>query len=352
MKLSTNRVVGIIAVILAIVAALGLGQLRKEHFMAKAATDLLEVEYRHWICDEAKLLNDATEKTVEEYNKAWDEKYYAVVAVASVKRMVGWEETDYAAALGQKWGLGENDMILVLVEDGDWQVYMGDYIGAVMQDYHQQDFRLALDEPYYDGDFNGAVTAFYRQADVFYAEIAATNPQVDYDYYGWEAPAKRSWEFNSVLGVFLLIMGIFIVWAIVDGMRYRRYRRRYIVTNYVSPPPYYPVFWGRRHYHHHYYHRPAPPPPPRHHGGGYRPRPSQPRPSQSRPAQSRPSQSRPAQTSRPTGGFSGGGFRGGQRSTGGGGLRRSGSSGGSRSGGFGGSRGGGSRGGGLRGGRR
>ena len=88
MKLSTNRVVGIIAVVLAIVAAVVLGQMRKDHFLSKSPTELLEVEYRQWICDEAKLLDDATVKTVEQYNAAWDEKYYAVVAVASVERMV------------------------------------------------------------------------------------------------------------------------------------------------------------------------------------------------------------------------------------------------------------------------
>ena len=56
MKLSTNRVVGIIAVVLAIVAAVALGQMRKEHFLSKSPTELLEVEYRQWICAEAKLL--------------------------------------------------------------------------------------------------------------------------------------------------------------------------------------------------------------------------------------------------------------------------------------------------------
>ena len=324
MKLSTNRVVGIIAVVLAIVAAVVLGQVRKEHFLSKSPTELLEVEYRQWICDEAKLLDDAAVKTVEQYNEAWDEKYYAVVAVASVERMVGWNETDYAAALGQKWGLGENDMILVLVEDGDWQVYMGDYVGAMMQDYQQQKLRQALDSAYYDGDFDGAVTAFFRQCDVFYGQIDPAHKSGAYYGGDWYAPVEHGKEAGGgIVGVIFLILAIFVVWVLLDRVRYTRYRRRYILPGIVAPVRYYPIFWGRSLYRP-ARPRPVAPPPPM--GGGY---------------QSRPTQSRPM-NNRPTGGFNGGGFSGGRRS--GSSVRRS--SGGSRSsrGGFGG--------GGFRGGRR
>ena len=324
MKLSTNRVVGIIAVVLAIVAAVVLGQMRKDHFLSKSPTELLEVEYRQWICDEAKLLDDATVKTVEQYNAAWDEKYYAVVAVASVERMVGWNETDYAAALGQKWGLGENDMILVLVEDGDWQVYMGDYVGAMMQDYQQQKLRQAIDEPYYDGDFDGAVTAFFRQADVFYGQIDPAHKSGAYYGGDWYAPVEHGKEAGGgIVGVIFLILMIFVVWVLLDRVRYTRYRRRYILPGIVAPVGYYPIFWGRSLYRP-ARPRPVAPPPPM--GGGYQPRPNQSRP----------------MNNRPTGGFNGGGFSGGRRS--GSSVRRSSGGGRSSRGGFGG--------GGFRGGRR
>lgn len=331
MKLSTNRVVGIIAVVLAIVAAVVLGQMRKDHFLSKSPTELLEVEYRQWICDEAKLLEDATVKTVEKYNAAWDEKYYAVVAVASVERMVGWNETDYAAALGQKWGLGENDMILVLVEDGDWQVYMGDYVGAVMEDYQQQKLRQAIDEPYYDGDFDGAVTAFFRQCDVFYGQIdPAHKSNGYYSDSEWYAPTDHGKEAGGgIVGVVFLILMIFVVWVLIDRARYTRYRRRYVVPGIVPPVAYYPIFWGRSLYRP-ARPRPVAPPPPM--GGGYQPRPNTP---------PRPNQSRPM-NNRPTGGFNGGGFSGGRRS--GSSVRRSSGGGRSSRGGFGG--------GGFRGGRR
>ncbi len=329
MKLSTNRVVGVIAVVLAIVAAVALGQVRKEHFLSKEPTELLNVEYRQWICDEADLLDKTTEQTVEQYNAAWDEQHYAVVAVATLERLNGWDSEDYAAALGQQWGLGENDMILLLVENGDWQVYMGDYVGAMMEDYQQQKLRQAIDAPYYEGDFDGAVTAFFRQADVFYAQLDPSNKSGGWygEDTGWYASVDHGKEpGGGIVGVVFLILMIFVVWVLLDRVRYTRYRRRYLRPGVIGviAPRYYPIFWGRSLY------RPARPAPPPPAGGAYRP------------GQSRPVQSRPVQSSRPAGGgFNGGGFGGGRRSSGG---FKSGGSGRSSRGGFGG--------GGFRGGRR
>ena len=247
-----------------------------------------------------------------------------MVAVASVERMVGWDETDYAAALGQKWGLGENDMILVLVEDGDWQVYMGDYVGAMMQDYQQQKLVQALDSAYYDGDFDGAVTAFFRQCDVFYGQIDPAHKSGAYYGGDWYAPVEHGKEAGGgIVGVIFLILMIFVVWVLLDRVRYTRYRRRYILPGIVAPVRYYPIFWGRSLYRP-ARPRPVAPPPPM--GGGYQPRPNQSRP----------------MNNRPTGGFNGGGFSGGRRS--GSSVRRSSGGGRSSRGGFGG--------GGFRGGRR
>ena len=105
-------------------------------------------------------------------------------------------------------------------------------------------------------------------------------------------------------GVLLLIIAIFVIWMLLDRVRYNRYQRR---STYVVGAPrtvYYPVFWGRQ--------RVAPPPP--HHAppphAAPRPTPHQ---SVSRHRSTPPRQSTPSGGS----GFSGGGF-GGNRSRGGG----------------------------------
>lgn len=353
MKFFSKRSVAWVVLVLAVVGSVCIGLARRDSFIAKEPTDLLDVEYRQWICDEADLLNNATETLIDQYNAQWDEKYYAVVAVASIRQHTGWDGQEYAASLGQRWGLGSNDMILLLVEEGDWQVYCGDSVGAYMTDTQQQALRQAIESTYYDGDFDAAVTAFFRQADVFYGQYAQQGGSYYDDYSGgsgWyaETPSTVTTGGVSIFGVVMMIVAILVVWIIIDKMRYNRYRRRY-AAGVIPSVVYRPIFWGRR--------RPVVPPPPRppkraHHApspprpqsprhssgsprapyGGSTPRP----PRSSAPKPPRSNASRPPRSSGGSrGSFSGGGFGGGSRS-GGSRPRSGGSRGGFGGGGFGG----------------
>ena len=119
MKFFEKRGVALVVLVLAIAGAVFIGQSRKDGFIAKKPTELLDVQYQDWICDEAGLLNGQTEQLIRDYNDSWNSKYYAITAVASIDHLTGWDAEDYAANLGEKWGLGRNDMILLLVKDGD-----------------------------------------------------------------------------------------------------------------------------------------------------------------------------------------------------------------------------------------
>lgn len=340
MKFFSKRTVAWVVLVLAVVGSVCIGLARRDSFIAKEPADLLDVEYRRWICDEADLLNNATETLIDQYNAQWDERYYAVVAVASIRQHTGWDGQEYAASLGQKWGLGSNDMILLLVEKGDWQVYCGDSVGAYMTDTQQQKLRQAIESTYYDGDFDAAVTAFFRQADVFYGQYAQQGGNYYDDYSGgsgWyaETPSTVATGGVSILGVVLMIVAILVVWIIIDKMRYNRYRRRY-AAGVIPTVVYRPIFWGRR--------RPIAPPPPRpprrpHHAPPP-PRPQPPRHGGGSPRPPRSSASPRSGASRPPrssggsrGNFGGGGFGGSSRS---GGSRGGGSRGGFGGGGFGG----------------
>ena len=147
------------------------------------------------------------------------------------------------------------------------------------------------------------------------------------------APLPTSVLMAFLFGAVLLVVGIFVVWILLDGLRYRRYRRRPVV---VGGPVYYPVFWGR---HPRPPRRPAPPRGPRPPmGGGPRPPmgggPRPPMGGGPRPGGSRPSTPRPSRPSgsRPSRSFGGGSRSGGFSGKGFGGSSRSG--GGSRGGGF------------------
>ena len=333
MKFFQKRAVAWVVLVLAVAASVCIGFARKDSFLAKEPTKLLDVQYRQWICDDADLLSDETKQMIERYNADWDQRYYAVVAVATVDHVTGWKEQEYAAALGQEWGLGKNDMILLLVKNGDWQVYCGDSVGQYMSDTQQNELRKAIESTYYNGDFNTAAQKFFRQADVLYSQFG----QQYSGYYGSDYGSNGSggWQGEtpfrvrsggvSLGGVVLLIVAIFVVWVLLDRLRYNRYRRRYMggpAIGVIPTVPYYPIFWGRTMRPR----APRPPHPPRQPydrgprppmgggfgsgprppaGGGYRPPRSTPRPGGS--FNSRP------------GGF-GGGSRGGRGSFGGGGF--------------------------------
>ncbi len=327
-KLFQNPIVAWAVLILAVVLACALGQVRRSSYEAKKTTELLDVKYYEWINDSAKLLSDSTESTLQEYNSTWNGKYYSVVAVATVSKLNGWTEEDYARALGEKWGLGAGDMLLLLVKDGNWYVACGDNVAKTMTDTQQTRLKQAIDEPYYKGNYDEAAVAFFRQADVFYAQAGISgggaSPAAQTEWNDYSQPQQAGHV--SIFKVILLIGAIFLVWAIIDRFRYNRYRRRAAV-NVAPAVSYYPIFWGRPT-------RAAAPPPPAAparpaappSGGVYhRPsstfRPSGSYSSSQRPTASRPSggstsrpgnTARPGSTSRPSG-FGKGGFGGGKR---------------------------------------
>ena len=338
MKFFEKRGIAFAALVLGIAAAVFIGQSRKAGYIENQPVTLPEVQYRQWICDEAGMLSETTKDAIHQYNDNWDSRYYAVIAVATADNITGWTPEEAAQKLGADWGLAANDMLLLMVRGDDYYVACGDNVLAALNSYDTMLARLkqAIEDPYYNGDFDGAALAFYRQADVFYGQAQMGSSGGSTDDGSWTAPAQpASAGGASVTGVILLIAAIFVVWMLLDAVRYSRYRRRYVVGAPVNVvrPVYYPVFWGRR------YAPPRPPRPPHQprppHGGAPRPprppmggaprppRPSAPRPNAPRPGGSRPSAPRPSRPSRP-GGFSGGGFGGGSRG------------GGSRGGGFGG----------------
>lgn len=316
MKFYQKRGFALVVLILAILGASVYG-------ISKKPASLPEVSHYNWICDQAGLLTQDARQTIQEYNTAWNKKYYAVAAVAAVDNIRGWKPEDYARELGAKWGLGANDMLLLLVKGGDWYVACGDDLADQMTDTQQTKLKTALDTPYYAGDYSQAAVDFFRQSDVVLAQTLGQNGshQQPAQNQGWQQPSAASGV--SIAGVVLLIVCIFVVWALLDRMRYNRYRRRPVVAG----PVYYPIFWGRRP------RAPRPPRPPRGPGGpmGGGPRP----PRSSGPRPSRSSGPRPGNYSRSSsGGFGGGSRSGGFGNRGGFGGGRS--SGGSRGGGFGG----------------
>ena len=232
MKFYQRRGVALVVLVLAILFASVYG-------FSKRPADLPEVEYYNWIADDAKLLSSDTENLIRTYNTQWNDKYYAVVAVATVDDIRGWSREDFVYDLGAEWGLGANDMLLLIVEDDHYYVGLGDNL-LVMTDTQESALRTALEESYYSGNYDAAVTSFFRQVDVFYAQMAASSVYQgpNYEWVGSDGGVG-----TSVFGVVLVVAVVFLVWAMLDKLRYNRYQRRVRVTPGIV---YYPIFWGRR----------------------------------------------------------------------------------------------------------
>ena len=131
MKFFEKRGIAFAALVLAIAAAVFIGQSRKAGYIEKQPSELPQVEYHQWICDDAGMLTDATKDAIRQYNSAWDSKYYAIVAVATVDSLTGWTPEEAALQLGADWGLGTNDMLLLIVRNDDYYVACGDNVQYV-----------------------------------------------------------------------------------------------------------------------------------------------------------------------------------------------------------------------------
>lgn len=311
--------------VLAVAAGILLGQIRKPDESQAPSTAI--VGTYTYVYDYAGVLTDETMAHIDAMNASLFAQTGAQLMVQTVSTTGGVDIVDYATDLGNEYGVGSrernNGLVLVLALDdmspsgllGDYGVSGGDGLYQYGQELTSLLYAY-MEEDFAAGDYDAAVR---KTADAYFdwfADFYGVSVRENYipavgdtysagnGYYtqntGYLPPAP-----DVIAARAMVMLGVLLVlWIILDGMRYSRYRRRYLRPGMGRPPVlYYPIFWGRPR-------RPRPPRPPR----------------------------RP-----PTGGgFSGGGSFG----RGPGGSRGSFGGGGSFGRGFGGSRGGGFRGGG------
>lgn len=357
MKALQKRPVAAVIMVLAIGVGILLGTLRAPDTSQAPSTAI--VGTYTYVYDYAGVLSDETMAHIDAMNASLFAQTGAQLMVQTVFTTDGEDIVDYATDLGNEYGVGSrernNGLVLVLALDdvsqsglpGDYGVSGGDGLynygqeltsllyANMEQDFAAGDYDAAVRktaDAYFQwfADFYGvsvrenyipAVRETYSAGDGYYTQAAGYLPP---------APGAVAAEVAAMLVVLV------VVWVILDGVRYSRYRRRYLRPGMGRPTVlYYPIFWGRPR-------RPRPP---------KRPRPPRP------PRSNQPPRRPPTGGSR-GGGFGGGSFGGSRGSFGGGGSfgrgfggsRGSFGGGGSFGRGFGGSRGGGFRGGGSRGG--
>ena len=331
MKFFQKRGVAIAVLILAILAS-GAWGLHKAPVVStpeggeKLDSSLSTAAFTQYVRDDAGVLSDKTEEAIGLYNANWDKMFGSIMAVVTVQSSDDLENTayDYAEAMQ----LGTNDAILLIAKQQQdyYLVASGDFYD-LLSSLSQSFVASCMEDGVQKGDYDAAVRSL----------CAALHVELSQQYQQSEAALDEA--ASRVMFIMILII-FFILWIALDGMRYRRYRRRYMMPGMGIPTVVYrPIFWGRR--------PPRSPRPPRSGGprppygggssGGNRRPPQPPR----RPSSSGGSFGGFGSTGR-GGGFGSGGSFGGFGSSRGGGFG-GGSFGGSRGGGF----GGGGRGGGF-----
>lgn len=373
MKVFQNRAVAAVLMVLAIAASVAIGQAKKPDLSVEPSTKV--VGSYTYTYDEAGVLSDKTMEHIDAMNASLFAQTGAQIMVKTVNSTNGQDILEYAIDLGNQYGVGDaernNGVVMVLALDnisasglqGDYGVVVGDGLtdygntfSSLQYQYLEDDFAAGN----YDAGVKKTVNAFFDWFADYYNVSIRENyiPAVSRNYstasgYHTETTGYVERSAGSIAGSFItLILVLFVIWMILDAMRWSRYRRRYLQPGMGIPTVWYrPVFWG------HSWYRPRPPrrpPPPR--GGGRGP--GGPRPPMGggpRPPMGGGRPNPPRGGSRPAPPRGGGSFGGSRGSFGGGGSfggsgRPSGGSrgsfggggsfGGSRGGSFGGSRGG------------
>ena len=331
MKFFQKRGVAIAVLILAILAS-GAWGLHKAPVVStpeggeKLDPSLSTAAFTQYVRDDAGVLSDKTEEAIGLYNANWDKMFGSIMAVVTTESANDIENAAYDYAIEMQ--LAENDAILVIAkQQQDYYLLASGDFYDLLSGLSQSFVASCMADNVQKGDYDAAVRSL----------CAALHVELSQQYQQSEAALDEA--ASRVMFIMILII-FFILWIALDGMRYRRYRRRYMMPGMGIPTVVYrPIFWGRR--------PPRGPRPPR--SGGPRP----PYGGGNSGGNRRPPQPprRPSSSGGSFGGFGstgrGGGFGSGG-SFGGFGSSRGGGFGGSRGGGF----GGGSRGGGFGGGGR
>ena len=233
-----NRTVAIIITALVVAGCLVYG-------FSKKPADLISVKENVWVADSANVLSGLTKDTVTSCNKTWDSSARSVVAVAAVKSTKGWDIEDYALSLGEKWGLGKNDMLLLLDVGGD--EYTVVYTASKIIADSDVDAALASSGfglSFAAGDYDAAVQRFFSALDGCYSSLSSGGGglALPHDLI-YDDSSYGSGLSAAVLIIIPLLILILLVSA-VDRARYRTWHGRYYGVK--GAPVFIPIlFWHR-----------------------------------------------------------------------------------------------------------
>ena len=283
MKLLQKRPVAALVMVLCILAGVALGQARKPDGEPALTGDFL-----YLIHNEGGAISQDTAGYIEAMNASLFAQTGAQIAVDVVKTTGGEAIGDYAERTFADLGVGsrerDNGLLLVLAleneyngaPDGDYYLAWGGGFTPGQQDRLEDAVYGALEDDFaakrYDQGVRHTFDALVGCLENIY-RVTVTTSRPDPDTMGNYQSISGGYQSAGaavdlgavVTGVIVLAVLLLVLWVLLDGVRYRRYRRRYCGPTVVGipRPVYYPVFWGRPRRPR----RPPPPPPPKRPGG-------------------------------------------------------------------------------------
>ena len=246
MKFFQKRAVAAVVLILAIVAGVVIGQAKKPDTGGQASTAI--VGSYTYVYDYAGVLTDETMEHIDAMNASLFAQTGAQILVSVVNSTGGADIMDYASDLGNSYGVGSaernNGVVMLLALDNISQSgLMGDYcvvVGTGLES-HADDF-MSLQSYYLENDFaageyDAGVKATFDAFIAWFADFYGVAIREGYipavretyssgsGYYYTETHGYVAPAFGSLVsGVVVLLVVLLVLWVILDGMRYSRYR--------------------------------------------------------------------------------------------------------------------------------
>ena len=268
MKLFQKRPVAMVVMVLAIVAGLMLGQVRKPDDTSEPSTAV--VGTYTYVYDYDGVLTDATMEHIDAMNASLFSQTGAQIVVEVIDSTGSTDIGVYTQEKFDSLGIGaretNNGILLVLAlenmyngaPDGDYYIGWGSGFSSSQENALQSILWNTMERDFANKDYDAAVratfTALVEYLEELYGVTVRENyiPAVQQNYtaIGGDYSTLTTGYVALSLGALVtrlvvLLAVLLVIWMILDAMRYRSYRRRYMMPGMGIPTRLdSPVPWG------------------------------------------------------------------------------------------------------------
>jgi uncharacterized membrane protein YgcG len=284
MKLFQKRGAAAVLMVLAIVAACLIGQTRKPADTGESPSTAIVGSYTY-VNDTQGVLSADTCEHIEAMNTSLFAQTGAQIAVEVIDTTGDTAIDTYTRQEFERLGVGSkernNGILILLALDnyyngqpgGDYYVAWGSGFSSGEGETIHSTLNSSLENDFVAKNYDaGVLAAFDALVDYLangygvtvkenYIPAVSSTYSAGGGYYSESSGYFEPTMGSLVGGLMVLLVFLFLLWVVLDAIRWSRYRRRYLQPGMGIPTVmYYPIFWGRG-----WRRGPRPPRPPRDH---------------------------------------------------------------------------------------